>query len=415
MTDPVVIVGGGQAGVQLCLSLRKGKYDGPIVMYSDEADAPYHRPPLSKTFLLDKIGEDKLPMRPESFYTSKSIDLQLDQAVTSIDPVAKVVSCGDNHQQRYSRLILATGASPRQLPIDGVELGGVHCLRSLNDCRSIKSELAAIDRVVVIGAGFIGLEVAAAARSLGKNVTVFDTDDRVMARAVAPAISSWYQEMHRQSGVDLRLSQAISAIGGESGRVTHVDCDDGPLEAQMVVVGIGVVPNISIAEQAGLHCDNGVVVDEFCRTSDEFIFAAGDCANHPNPFASIERLRLESIQNATDQARVIASNVMASLAGEKALNAYHAVPWFWSDQGEHSLQMAGLSIDADQYVTRGEPSSNSFSIYHFKAEQLLAVDSVNMPRDHMLARKLIEAGVSPAAAQAADVEFDLKTLLPAKR
>jgi len=426
MADPVVIIGGGQAGVQLCLSLRKSKFDGPVVMYSAEENAPYHRPPLSKGFLLEKVGEDKLPMRPLSFYSAKSIDLQLGRRVTSIDLAGKFITCSDDQggddRQPYSWLVLATGASPRQLPIEGVELDGVHCLRNLDDSRAIKAGLSGVNSLVVIGAGFIGLEVAAAARSLGKRVTVFDSADRVMARAVAPAISQWFQQMHEESGVDLRLGESISAVGGNDGRVSHVDCANGErLAAEMVVIGVGVTPDSEVAARAGLHCDNGVVVDEYCRTSDPFVFAAGDCASHPNPFANVHRLRLESIQNATDQARTVATNIAASAEGSAtapvkpaALSSYCSVPWFWSDQGEHSLQMAGLSFGADSYVTRGEPASNSFSVYHYRAGNLLAVDSVNMPRDHMLARKLIEAGVSPANEQSADPSFDLKSLLPAK-
>ena len=221
----------------------------------------------------------------------------------------------------------------------------MYFLRDLSDSRAIKSRLAAIESLVVVGAGFIGLEVAAAARSLGKKVTVFDTADRVMARAVAPAISQWYQQMHQDSGVDLRLGEAITAISGSSddrAGVSHVVCADGTqLDAQLVVVGVGVIPDIEVAESAGLHCDNGIVVDEHCRTSDPFVFAAGDCANHPNPFASVDRLRLESIQNATDQARTVAANVVASVNSgvavatpTSAFSSYHAVPWFWSDQGE---------------------------------------------------------------------------------
>lgn len=419
MSDPVVLVGAGQAAVQLCLSLRKSKYDGPVVMYSAEAETPYHRPPLSKAFLLDKIGEDKLPMRPESFYSSKSIDLRLGHTVSSIDLAAKEVVCG-KQRQPYSWLVLATGARPRQLPVEGSELQGVHCLRNLDDSRSIKSQLSSVDSLVVVGAGFIGLEVAAAASSLGVKVTVFDTADRVMARAVAPGISEWFQHMHRQTGVDLRLSEAIAGIGGSEGQVTHVECSNGErLEAQMVIIGVGVIPDTEIAEIAGLHCDNGIVVDEFCQTSDPFVYAAGDCASHPNPFAGNIRLRLESVQNATDQARVVAANIVArsaaqAVADSASLTQYQSVPWFWSDQGEHSLQMAGLSLGADTTITRGDPATNSFSIFHYQAGKLLAVDSVNMPRDHMLARKLIEAGVSPQAEQAADPAFDLKSLLPAK-
>jgi len=253
---------------------------------------------------------------------------------------------------------------------------------------------------------------------------VFDTADRVMARAVAPAISQWFQHMYRDSGVDLRLGEALSGIGSTAGGgdVSHVDCADGnQLEAQMVVIGVGVTPQTGVAERAGLRCDDGIVVDQHCRTSDPFVFAAGDCANHPNPYANIERLRLESIQNATDQARVIAANIATSAKtietatdSTSSLTAYNSVPWFWSDQGEHSLQMAGLSFDADEYVTRGDPASNSFSVYHYRSGKLIAVDSVNMPRDHMLARKLIEAGVSPSVSESGDPTVNLKDLLPAK-
>jgi 3-phenylpropionate/trans-cinnamate dioxygenase ferredoxin reductase subunit len=415
MADPVVIVGGGQAAVQLCLSLRKSKYDGPIVMYSAEPELPYHRPPLSKGYLLGKTDDDKLPMRPDTFYVAKAIDLKLGVEVTSIDLAAKTVMAG-TAQQSYSHLVYATGASARQLPVEGADLGGVHCLRSLAHSRAIKADLEQTDSLVVIGAGFIGLEVAAAARSLGKKVTVFDTADRVMARAVAPDISRWFEQMHADMGVEIRLSEAIDSIGGADGRVSHVNCTNGEqLAAQMVVIGIGVTPEMAVAEAAGLACDNGVLVDEYCRSSDPFVYAAGDCASHPNRYASRDRIRLESIQNATDQARVIAANIVAGETGQTAeLTPYTAVPWFWSDQGDHSLQMTGLSFDAEQFVVRGDPASGSFSVYHYRAGNLLAVDSVNMPRDHMLARKLIEAGVSPDASQAADPDFDLKALLPAK-
>jgi len=425
LTDPVVIIGAGQAGVQLCLTLRKCKYDGPVIMYSAESTAPYHRPPLSKDFLLDKIGEEKLSMRPNSFYQSKSIDLRLGCEVKSVDLEAGQVHSNDGSQS-YSKLVFATGACPRQLPLEGMDRSGVYCLRSLDDSRIIKSELPAIESLVVVGAGFIGLEVAAAARGLGKRVTIFDTADRVMARAVAPAISQWFQQMHIAAGADIRLGEAIAGITGDAdGRVSHVTCANGQqLDAQMVVVGVGVTAETTVAEGAGLQCDDGIVVNEFCRTSNADVFAVGDCASHPNPYASVDRLRLESIQNATDQARVVGSNI-AALIGEESTHSptpavpgqtvYNSVPWFWSDQGAHSLQMAGLSFNADKYVLRGELASDSFSVYHFQRDKLVAVDSVNMPRDHMLARKLIASGISLTPAQAEDMTFDIKTLTTGAR
>ena len=416
MTDPVVIVGGGQAAVQLCLALRKEKYDGDIIVCSDEAELPYHRPPLSKAYIVGKTDDEKLLMRPESFYQSRNIDLRLNSRATEIDAAAKTLTIdaqGKRHQLTYRFLVLTMGAKARHLPIAGRESTGVEELRDINDARSIKTQLPDCKNVVIIGAGFIGLEAAAVLNQSDIKVTVFDTADRVMGRAVAPQISHWFESAHRQAGIDIHLSEGVSEIvAGSSGAVSGVIRNNGEtVAADMVLIGIGVEPHTGLAASAGLDCDNGIAVDEFCRTSDSSIFAAGDCANHPNTFAGGRRVRLESVQNATDQARTIAGAIAAAVNNVEPSRPYRAVPWFWSDQADNSLQMAGLSFDADNYVTRGDPSAGSFSVFHFNGESLMAVDSVNASRDHMLARKLLGAGTSPTPAEAQHPEFDLKSLI----
>ena len=407
MCDPVLVVGGGQAAVQLCLALRKEKVQSRILLLSDEAEYPYHRPPLSKSFLSGETDEEKLSMRPVSFYESKNVDVELSSAVTQIDTENKAVTSG-SATHSYQSLVIATGARPRSLPLPGVDLNGVHYLRDLEHSRSIKTELETAKNVVVIGAGFIGLEFAAVARSFKKNVTVFDTADRVMARAVSPEVSQWFQNTHRNDGTDLHLSESIAAIEGDA-KVRRVITRSGDeFDCDLLVVGIGVLPNIELASAAGIVCGDGIVVNEFCESSVADVYAIGDCTFHPNPFCSRSLIRLESVQNATDQARVVASVI----AGNK--KTYDSVPWFWSDQGEHSLQMAGLSDGADQFVRRTHPetgNSDSFSVFHFANEKLRCVDSVNSPRDHMVARKLIAGRIHPTSAQAADPDFDLKTLI----
>ena len=413
MTAPVVIVGGGQVAVQLCLALRKEKYAGPVVVCSDESGLPYHRPPLSKAYIVGKTDDEKLLMRPQSFYPSRDIDLRLDCEITSVDAEAKSVTAASGEQLDYRYLVLATGAVSRQLPITGRDSKGVHELRDLTDARQIKQQLSGVKSIAIIGAGFIGLEVAAALNAQGITVTVFDTADRVMGRAVAPEISHWFESTHRAAGITIHLNESVREITASTdGSVSGVVRASGEnLSADMVLIGIGVEPHTTLAAAAGLELDNGVSVDEYCRTSNPSIYAAGDCARHPNEFAGGRRLRLESVQKATDHAPTIASAIAAAENNQPPHSAYAAVPWFWSDQADHSLQMAGLSYDADARITRGVPDDSSFSVFHFHGDKLLAVDSVNASRDHMLARKLLGAGVSPTAAQAEDVDFDLKTLL----
>lgn len=412
MTDRVVIVGGGQAAVQLCIALRKNKFEGEVLVLSEEQDLPYHRPPLSKAFITGKTDEQKLAMRPASFYASKNINLQLNNHVKALVPDQRqvVTTTGAEH---YDKLVLATGAIARKLPIEGIEADGVVELRDLTDARAIRKLVENRPDVVVIGAGFIGLEAAAAVNCVGLNVTVFDMADRVMGRAVSPEVSEWFTDRHEKAGIKIHLNESVARIITDSRqRVSGVERANGEfISAAVVLVGIGVLPQSSLAEAAGLRCDNGIVVDEFCRTSNASIFAVGDCANHPNRFAGGRQLRLESVQNATDQARTVAAIIASHRDDEKQVLPYSAVPWFWSDQAEHSLQMAGLAFDVDNRVIRGDPQAGGFSVFQFNGHRLVAVDSVNVPRDHMLARKMLAAEVSPTPAQAADIEFDLKSLL----
>ena len=410
-SNPVIIIGGGQAAVQLCLALRKQKVATPIMMLSEEAEYPYHRPPLSKSFLSGETGEEKLAMRPVSFYETKDVQVKLNTVVSAIDTVKQTVAT-ESAEFTYEALVVATGARPRPLPLDsayiddGHLLDGVHLLRDVQHSRAIKSALEEARNVVVIGAGFIGLEFASVASAMAKNVTVFDTADRVMARAVSPDISSWFEQAHRANNITIRLGDSVREIIGDE-KVTRVIASSGEeLDCDLLVVGIGVLPNVELAAAAGIDCDNGIIVNKYCETSVANVYAIGDCSYHPNPFYSNKMIRLESVQNATDQARVAAG----CIAGNK--KPYHAVPWFWSDQGEHSLQMAGLSDAADQFVRRAGATDDNFSVFHFSAAKLQSVDSVNSPRDHMLARKLIAEQVSPTPEQAADPEFDLKSLLP---
>lgn len=411
MTDPVVVVGGGQAAVQLCLALRKAKYEADILVFSEEDVLPYHRPPLSKAFITGKTDEETLTMRPASFYESRNIGVHLGAPVTSIDPVLKRVQTADG-VVAYRSLVLATGAISRKLPIGGHDAAGVFELRDLADAKAIKHHLETTSRVIIIGAGFIGLEAAAVLNQTGVQVTIFDTAERVMGRAVSPQVSDWFTNTHRAAGITIFLNEGVSQIVVQDGCVCGVERSSGEtLEADMVLVGIGVLPHTELAEAAGLHCDNGVVVDEYCRTSSPSVYAVGDCANHPNLYAANRRIRLESVQNATDQARVVAGMIAATENAGSTSAPYRAVPWFWSDQAEHSLQMAGLAFDVDHRVIRGNPDDGSFSVFQFSAGKLMAVDSVNSSRDHMLARKMLEAEVSPTFDQASDSGFELKTLL----
>lgn len=403
----VVIIGGGHAGCSCAKALRHEQFNGEIVLISNEAELPYHRPPLSKSFIKehDEADLSKLFLQPENFYEKYHIDLRLNTAVSEIDPEQKKVKLYHGDSITYDYLVLAMGTRPRQLPLPGTELQGVMSLRTLQDARLLREALNHTENVVIVGGGFIGLELASTARSLGKNVTVLEHMPRVLGRSVSPLVSDYIANMHRQQGIQIETGAFITEFVGENGRLTGVRCADRILPAELVLVGVGAIPNTELAKQAGIHCDNGIQVNATMQTNIADIFAIGDCANHENYFAGQRRIRLESVQNANDQAITVAKFVT-----EQPI-AYKNVPWFWTDQGDVRLQMTGLSFDTNDYVIRGDLHSGRFSVFHYAADKLVAIDSVNQPVDHMMARKLLEAGISPTKDQVADMQINLKSLI----
>lgn len=411
--DKVVIVGAGQAGLSAAEALRSGGFLGSITLLGDEAYGPYHRPPLSKAWLAGEMDSAQLAMRAPEMLARKSIDLRTGVTVTLIDREGHCVMMADGSSLPYTGLVLATGSSPRKLALPGANAQGVFELRSRDDAQAIAAQMdqcvAQEDDVVIIGGGFIGLEVAATARKKGLNVTVLEAAPRLLGRVLAPALSDWYAQLHAEHGVKLVLDARIEAIDSDvDGQVKTVRMLDGSQHpAGLVVVGVGVSANDQLAVSTGLTCDRGIIVDACGRTSDPQIMAAGDCTARRLPDGNL--LRLESVQNATEQGKSAA----AALLGVD--RPFTATPWFWSDQYDKKLQMAGLSTGANTWAVRGEMREGSFSVYHFKAERLIAVDSVNASKDHLQARKLIDNGVSPTQQQVEDVLFDLGSLLTPSR
>ena len=403
MPGGVVIAGAGQAGFQLAFSLRSRGYDGAITLIGAEPHLPYQRPPLSKAFLAGKQELRHLALRPAPYYASQRIDFLAGETVAAIDRAGRRVALSSGSTVPYETLVLALGARVRPLPIPGAEFDGVCYLRSLDHAVEIRSRLQEARAVVVIGGGFIGLELAAVARSQGRDVIVVEVQPRLMPRVVSPLISEYYAKLHAGQGVQVKLGGTPIEIAANNGRVDNVVLSDGTrVAADLVVAGIGVLPNIALAQDAGLATANGIVVDEYLRTDDPCIYSIGDCAAHPNPFAG-GRVRIESVQNAVDQAECVA----AAVCGQA--RSYEDVPWFWTDQFDVKLQMAGLSTGYDRSITRGDPESRKFSMFYFREERLVAVDSINCPADHIAARKLLAARSRLTPEQAADEGVDLKS------
>jgi 3-phenylpropionate/trans-cinnamate dioxygenase ferredoxin reductase subunit len=400
----IVIIGGGHGGSQIAASLRSDGYDGPLTLISAEPDLPYQRPPLSKAFLKDP-KHNLLPLRPESFYVKNNVALRLGTEVIQIDRRHGVVRLRDGGAIPFDRIALATGSRPRLPPIAGIELDGVMTLRHAGDARRLRERVTAASNVVVVGGGFIGLEIASTARLLGKTVTVLEAADRLMGRVVAPEISRHFLALHRGWGSDIRLSTPVGTIVGDAGRVVAVTTRDGErIPADLAIIGIGVLPNVELAAEVGVAIDNGIGVNDFVETSVPEIVAVGDAVSFVH-WELGRRIRLESVQNAVDQGKIAA----ATLLGRR--EAYRAVPWFWSDQGDVKLQMVGLSGDATQSVVRGKAESGSFSVFHYAGDRLAAIDSVNRPADHVLGRRMIGAGISPPPAVVTDEGTDLKALV----
>lgn len=383
-----IIVGAGHGGVQAAASLRQEAYQGRITLVSDEPDLPYHKPPLSKGFL--KATEAPvLELRNAAFYHDNGIDLLKGARVDAIAPAARTITLADGGRLVYTNLILATGSRPRRPEIAGVALDGVLSLRSLADARRLDEALSGQKRVAIIGGGYIGLELAHTLAGLGHDVILIEAVPRLLARSVSPAMSEHIRARSAQAGIAFHIGARIDRLTGANGRVTAVRLADGlSLPADIVILGTGAVPNVEIAAAAGLEVSNGIEVDDSLRSSDPAILAIGDCANFHQIHAG-QRLRLESVQNATDQGR----NAAKTVVGKPV--PYRELPWFWSDQGDMKLQTAGLTLGADHTVITGMPEDNAFAIHHFQAGRLIAVDTINRPADHMLARRLIGTHATP--------------------
>ena len=397
----IIIVGGGQAAGQAAASLRQEGFEGRITLIGDEPHIPYQRPPLSKQYLAGEQGLERVHLRPDKFYADKGIAIKPGVRVEGIDRAARRVATSEGQTLAYDSLLLATGSLVRRLHLPGSELDGVHYLRTIADADAIKADMAPGKTAVVVGGGYIGLEVAAVCVAAGMKVLVLEMEQRVLQRVTTPAMSAFYQGLHEGRGVQIHTNARVTGFGGE-GRVAAVQCGERSFAADLAVVGIGILPDTALAEAAGLDCGDGILVDERCRTSDPNIYAAGDCTNHPNPRLG-RRLRLESVPNAMEQARVAAAN----LCGKG--RQYAAVPWFWSDQYELKLQMAGFSSDGEEAVVRGEADANQFAVFYLKEGAVVAADAVNSPKEFMLCRRLIGQRVDAAAL--ANPETDLKSLL----
>ncbi|MGE3332481.1 MAG: NAD(P)/FAD-dependent oxidoreductase [Rhodospirillaceae bacterium] len=405
MSENVLIIGAGQAGAQTAIFLRQNQFAGPITMIGEEAYVPYERPPLSKGFLAGEVELERMAMRPATFYADKNIDLRLKTKVFHIDRVQKTIGLSTGEVLRYGKLVLATGGRVRRMICPGAELPGVHYLRNAEDVLGFRERLTAGVKLVIVGGGYIGLEVAAVAVKRGCKVTILEMMPQVLNRVVAPEISDFYADVHRAAGVDIRTSETVTGFEG-AGALTRVRCSDGTaIEADLAVIGIGIVPNVELAVEAGLPVDNGIVVDECARTIDPDIFAAGDCTNHPSRIVG-ERLRLESVPNALGQGKA------AALAITGAPAPYDEVPWFWSDQYDLKLQMAGLSKPGDTVVIRGSMEARKFSACYLRDGVFVACHAVNMAKDFLQSKKLISNRVRPDPILLADPATPLQSFLP---
>ncbi len=404
MKRQIVIIGAGHAGVQTAASLRDEGFDGVIRLFDAGTALPYQRPPLSKAFLKGGATKDSIVLRGAAFYGDHRIELGLGESVAGIDSAARRVTLQSGPSLAYDHLVLATGAKARKLSVPGADLAGVHNLRDLADAERLKAAIGGATRIIVIGAGFIGLEFAAVAAGLGAEVTVLEAQPRVMMRAISAPMSNAFQVRHKALGVRLLLGTGVAALHGSAGRVNAVETTHGQrLAADMVVTGIGVLAEDRLAAEAGLALGNGILVNEHLVTNDPCVLAVGDNNSHPNPYFG-QRLRLESVQNAVDQAKCAARTIMGRP------EPYRAIPWFWSDQADLKLQIAGVSPAITRHVVRGDEEGGTFSVFGFEGGVLKLVESVNKPADHMIARRLIGGSITLLPEQAADASFDLRAL-----
>ena len=398
----VLIVGAGHAGAQAGIALRQAGFDGSIAMIGDEKYPPYERPPLSKEYFAGDKSFDRILIRPAAFWGERNIDMLLGRRVKSVDPLGKFVTAG-TEEIGYGKLIWCTGGSPRTLTCNGADAANVHAVRRRDDVDAMIAKMDSIDHVTIVGGGYIGLEAAAVLSKFGKTVVLLEAFDRVLARVAGEDLSRFYEAEHRAHGVDLRTRAQMDCIEVKDGQATAVLMADGErIDTDMVIVGIGIIPETGPLITAGAAGGNGVDVDEFCRTSLPDIYAVGDCASHANRFAGGAQMRLESVQNANDQAKVAVAHIM----GKE--EAYDAVPWFWSNQYDLKLQTVGLSTGFDQAITRGDPATRSFSVVYLKGGRVIALDCVNMVKDYVQGRAHVLSGAALDQAQLADASIPLK-------
>ncbi|MBA4161867.1 MAG: pyridine nucleotide-disulfide oxidoreductase [Novosphingobium sp.] len=404
MQYDVVIVGAGQGGAYAAIQLRQQGFEGTVALVGRESEPPYERPPLSKEYMLGDKEWERLLIRPATFWADKGIELLLSTEVTSVAAEAREVTLQDGRTIGFGELIWATGGDPRPLSCPGADLQGVHAVRTRADADAILAELAGVERVAIVGGGYIGLEAAAVLRKLGKEVTLLEVLPRVLARVAGPQLSEFYEKEHRDHGVDLRTNTGVVEILGE-GTVSGVRLsDDSVVLCQLVIVGIGIIPAVGPLLSAGAAGGNGVDVDQYCRTILPHVWAIGDCAAHANKFADGAVIRLESVQNANDMANCVAK----AITGDP--QPYGATPWFWSNQYDLKLQTVGLSTGHDQAVLRGDPATRSFSVLYLRGGKLIACDAVSMVKDYVQARKLVEEGTRIAPEDLADTSRPLKEL-----
>jgi 3-phenylpropionate/trans-cinnamate dioxygenase ferredoxin reductase subunit len=405
MSDAIVVVGAGQAAAQFVDSVRREGFTGPLTVVGDEPFLPYQRPPLSKKFLAGELELERLFIKPAAFYSQAHVDMRLGQRVTAIDRARKRVTLADGGLLEYAKLVLTTGSQVRRIKVPGSELAGIQYLRGIEDVQRLRASAQMGKRVVVIGGGYIGLEVAATCRQLGADVTVIEALDRVMNRVVAPVVSQFFAAQHLSHGVQILCGAAVQSFAGTEHVEAVVLADGTRVPADLAVVGIGIVPVTDIAAASGLVCDNGIAADAHCRTSDPDIFSFGDCASFPSARYG-RRVRLESVDNAFEQAKTAA----ATLVGKTV--THDKVPWFWSDQFDLKLLIVGLAEGHDEVIVRGDPATKSFSVCYLKGGELLALDAINHAKDYMAARRLIAERVKPDPAKLADPAIALKDTLP---
>jgi len=393
----VVVIGGGHAGAEVVTALRQKGWEGEILLISEESYLPYQRPPLSKAYLNGSTPEENLSIKKAQVYERNQVDLMLGVRVAGIDRHGKEIQLNNGDRVQYEYLVIATGTRPRTLDIKGAESSPLFYLRSLDDVKAIKENLKPESKLLIVGAGYIGLELAAVAQKLVSSVTVLEAQERVLARVTSPEVSDFFHELHTSAGVNIRLNSVLKTIETDQQSSNYAVTESGDhIEFDVIVVGIGVFPNVELAEKAGIACDNGILVNEFSQTDDQSVYAIGDCSNHPNSFYG-KRIRLESVPNAVEQAKAAAAHIC------NKNEPYTALPWFWSDQYDIKLQTAGLSEGYDEAIVRGSVQDNKFGVFYLKAGKLIAVDAVNSPVDFMKARQLIPSGIALSKASLQDL------------